>query len=232
MIMGHTHTPNGDTFHASFTQIDDGDAPTASNFNVPTEAATDNAAYLKRRALMLSDHDTEGDAKLVVPLCVAAVNESARFTLEATVWLQTSVSSAGNLVFEVQAPVLDNSDGTAAPNCYVADAGIYLIGKYNGGAAGHAAGGIASMTKPKFTLYAVDEQGVSATIVAMQTDPQTTAGGYDAMHTIGFSGLASAVNVAGKRLILSITGETGTGSIASTTEILGAAIMFSCTDAS
>ena len=230
--MGHTHTPNGDTFHASFTQIDDGDAPTASNFNVPTEAATDNAAYLKRRALMLSDHDTEGDAKLVVPLCVAAVNESARFTLEATVWLQTSVSSAGNLVFEVQAPVLDNSDGTAAPNCYVADAGIYLIGKYNGGAAGHAAGGIASMTKPKFTLYAVDEQGVSATIVATQTDPQTTAGGYDAMHTIGFSGLASAVNVAGKRLILSITGETGTGSIASTTEILGAAIMFSCTDAS
>ena len=230
--MGHTHTPNGDTFHASFTQIDDGDAPTASNFNVPTEAATDNAAYLKRRALMLSDHDTEGDAKLVVPLCVAAVNESARFTLEAMVWLQTSVSSAGNLVFEVQAPVLDNSDGTAAPNCYVADAGIYLIGKYNGGAAGHAAGGIASMTKPKFTLYAVDEQGVSATIVATQTDPQTTAGGYDAMHTIGFSGLASAVNVAGKRLILSITGETGTGSIASTTEILGAAIMFSCTDAS
>ena len=222
------YTPNGDTFVPTFTQLADGDEPKGATFDVVTETIANQVAWLKRRVLVIGDmRDTSnnGPSALVFPFGLTLTNQGPRFAWQSDYsWLQTSVADAGALVFEMQAPVFDNSGSVLVPKCYLTDAGIYLLG---GAGAGHAAGGMPA-TKPSFALKAIDAQGNIAVVFAQTFDPETNYTLYDAVHHIGLTGLNPGIDVTGKRLVLEITGETGGGSVASTTKFLGGKILCCC----
>ena len=76
----------------------------------------------------------------------------------------------------------------------------------------------------------MDGDGVTTTVVTTTIDPVSTVPTYDTPHDVGLDGAkpASPVDVTGKRLVMSVTGEADSHSVINTMMFLGATIRFCC----
>ena len=211
--MSTERTPDGDAYHATITQVADGDAPSGTNLNLAAEDLGDNIAWLKRRCLWVPDPDQEGVCLLPVPMQIPLENTASRFQMTADYkWGQHSTATAGKLSMAIGLPAHSASGGQR----------IYCYGgiMYGRGGVGAGHGSTLPTVQPTLTLFAVDPVTGVVTSLGSQQVASLTAAAYDA----GFTAEPEPVNpvdVSGQTLVAIVLGESDPHGVADTTVIFG-----------